>query len=357
MLRFVADCNDPAECGPSSQLGRPADRCEVHHEHPGDHAGHDHGHAHHDHGHAHHHHHHHHGHSHGRSSDKKRLFIAIGISGAILLAEVIGGLISGSLALLSDAGHVLTDMSAQFLSLFALLLAARPADARRTFGYHRLEILAALANGAILIALAGIIFYSAVGRLGDPTAVDAEIVIPVAIAGLVANGLGAWLLHGAHTLNVRGAYLHILSDLLSLAAVLIGGIVMAVKPSLAIIDPILGIGIAVIVVIGALRLLREAVDVLLEAVPGEIDAEEVREDVRKLGGIEDVHDLHIWTITSGLHALSAHIVVAQGAAMKSNDELLTRVKELLLRRHKIAHSTLQIESSEYRHVGHVGHAH
>jgi cobalt-zinc-cadmium efflux system protein len=346
-----ARCDVSSPCGPSARLGQPNDRCEVHHQDQASqpaaarsHRGHGYGHEHH---------HHHHGHGHARDLDRRRLIFALVISGAILLAEVIGGLAAHSLALLSDAGHVLTDMSAQILSLVALLLASRPADARRTYGYYRLEILAAVANGVLLLGLSGFVFYSAWQRIGTPAHVHADIMIPVAIAGLVANVVGAWLLRSAHTLNVRGAYLHILSDLGALLAVLVGAVLMAWKPRLSLIDPILGVLIGVLVVVGAIRLLREATDVLLEAVPSDIDLERVREDVRRLGGVEDVHDLHIWTITSGLHALSAHIVVSKETHIGCNDELLTRVKELLLRRHRIAHSTLQIESTEYEHVGHV----
>lgn len=332
-----------------NRVGREHDRCEVvtdgriafphgkAHAHDGrDHA-HDHGHSHHTH----------------RDTDRRRLLLTLGITGAILVAEVVGGFLSGSLALLSDAGHVLTDLSAQLLSLLALVFAARPADKRRTYGYYRLEILSALANGAALLVLSGFILYSAVRRFSNPPEVHTGLMLIVASAGLVANLLAAWLLHGAHTLNVRGAYLHILSDTLASAAVVIGGAIMAWRGGLWIIDPILGVLIALIVVYGAIRLLREATDILLEAVPRGIDVEKVRNDVRALDGIEDVHDLHIWTITSNLYALSAHIVVKGGTLAAANDELLTRIKQVLLRNHRITHSTLQIESTDYEHVGHV----
>jgi cobalt-zinc-cadmium efflux system protein len=269
------------------------------------------------------------------------------------VAEVVGGLLSGSLSLLSDAGHMLTDVSAQVLSLLALLFASRPADARRTFGYYRLEILSALANGVVLLLLSGFILWSAWGRLSSPPEVKTGLMLAVAVTGLAANIVAAWLLHGAHTLNVRGAYLHVLSDLLASAAVVVGGAIMMWKGGLYIIDPILGMVIAGVVIYGAIRLVREAADVLLEAVPRGVNLEKVREDVRGIEGIEDVHDLHIWTITSGMHALSAHIVVRSEALMTHNDELLKRIKEMLLRSHRIAHSTLQIESTEYTHVGHV----
>ncbi len=340
-MRTTSDqgCDD---CGtPPARLGSLKDRCEVHsaaiaHPH-----GHGHGNAEHSHG------------AHIRELDRRRLVLSLTITGVILVAEVIGGLLSGSLALLSDAGHMLTDVSAQVLSLLALLFASRPADARRTFGYYRLEILSALANGVALLLLAGFILWSAWGRLSSPPEVKTSLMLIVAVAGLIANIAAAWLLRGAHTLNVRGAYLHILSDLLASAAVVAGGAVMLWKGGLYILDPILGMVIAVAVIWGAIRLLREATDVLLEAVPRGVNLEKVREDVRAIDGIEDVHDLHIWTITSGMHALSAHIVVRQGALVEANDDLLKRIKEMLLRHHQITHSTLQIESTEYTHVGHV----
>jgi cobalt-zinc-cadmium efflux system protein len=315
--------------------------------HAHDHHGHDHGHDHDGHDHHHHDHDHDHGparHGELRASDRKRLLFALGLSCSIFVAELVGGLLSRSLALVSDAGHVLADMSGLFVSLVAITLASRPPTAKRTFGYHRLEILAALANGVVLVTLAALVVSAAVQRLGAPVEVHADIMLPVAGLGLVANTTGAWLLHGAHSLNARSAYLHVLSDALSSLAVLVGGAVIAIWPRLAFIDPLLGLLIAAVVVNGAVRLLREAVDVLLEAVPRGVDLEEVRARVRALPGIVDVHDLHIWTITSGLTALSAHVVVAEGTA---SDPLLRSVKSLLLREHKIGHSTIQVESTAY----------
>jgi len=238
------------------------------------------------------------------------------------------------------------------LSLLALMFAARPADARRTFGFHRLEILSALANGVVLVGLSTAIVVSSVQRFAAPPPVDASIMLPVATAGLLANVVAIWLLRGAQTLNVRGAYLHVLSDTLSSVAVVAGGAFMLWRPGLYILDPILGTLLAGLVLYTAFRLLREAVNVLLEAVPHHLDVELVRGEVRALAGIEDVHDLHIWTITSGLYAMSAHIVIPPGAE-GDNDALLRRVKELLHKNHRIAHSTLQIESSAYEHVTHV----
>lgn len=294
-----------------------------------------------------------HDHAHDRTQDRRRLTLTLALTGTILVAELIGGFVARSLALLSDAGHMVTDLSAQLLSLLALLFAARPADARRTYGYYRLEILAALANGVVLVVLAGFIMYEAIQRVGSPTEVRTGILIWIASIGLATNLVAAVVLHGARSLNVRGAYLHILFDGLSSLAVVIGALVMHFTDGLYVLDPILGIAIAILVLLGAYRLIREATDVLLEAVPAGIDLEQVRREVQALEGIEDVHDLHIWTITSGMFAMSAHIVVHSGAKVTDNDALLTRVKELLHRNHRITHSTLQIESTDYEHVAHV----
>jgi cobalt-zinc-cadmium efflux system protein len=296
---------------------------------------------------------HSHGHTASREHDRRRLAFTLALTGTILVAEVVGGILSGSLALLSDAGHMLTDLSAQALSFLALLFAARPANARRTFGYYRLEILAALLNGMLLAVLAAYILWQAWQRLASPPEIRTGLMITIASVGLLANLLSAWLLSRAQSLNVRAAYSHIVSDALASLAVVVGGVVMLATGGLYVLDPILGFLIGLVVVVSAYRLIREAIDVLLEAVPADIDLERVREDVRRLEGIEDVHDLHIWTITSGLHALSAHIVVRKESLGQGHDELLTRVKELLLRDHRIAHSTLQIESTEYTHVSHV----
>jgi cobalt-zinc-cadmium efflux system protein len=317
-----------------------ADRCEAHvSRQPAARPRHDHHHHGHSHGHA-------HDHVHDRATDRRRLLAALALSGIIFVAELVGGLVSGSLALISDAGHVFTDMSAQILSLLALLIAGRPATARRTFGYHRLEILAALVNGVLLVALALAVGVAAYRRLaaGVPAEIDTAVMLPIAAVGLVANLAGVWLLHGARTLNVRGAYLHVLSDTLASVAVVGGGIAIALDRRLTFVDPLLGLAIAAIVVYSAFRLIRDATDVLLEACPADIDLEKVRRDVEELPGIQGVHDLHIWTITSGLHALSAHIVVEDTAR---TDDLLRRVKELLVRDHRISHSTLQIESTAY----------
>jgi cobalt-zinc-cadmium efflux system protein len=287
-----------------------------------------------------------------RARERRRLILTLGVTIVIMVAEILGGLWSHSLALLSDAGHMLSDVVAQGLSLGALYLAARPADERRTYGWYRIEILAALMNGVALVALSAGILWVAAHRLPTPVEVQTALMIKIAAVGLVANLIGAWLLHDLESLNMRGAYLHILLDSLSSAAVVVGGLIMWRSRGLYWLDPVLSLLIGVFVLYSAYRLIREAVDVLLEAVPRGIDLAGVTHAIDHIEGVSGVHDLHIWTITSGLHALSAHLVVTPGHTAE-HDQLLNRVKEMLLRDFAIAHTTLQIESEDYEHVGHV----
>jgi cobalt-zinc-cadmium efflux system protein len=315
-------------------------------------SGHDHAHDGHDHDHA--------GHSHGlpratndpaqRARDRRRLLFALGITAILFVCELVGGLYARSLALVSDAGHMLSDLFAQGLALGAIVLAARPADARRTFGWQRVEILAALANGILLGLLSGALMWQAYRRFGEPVEVHTGIMMGIATAGLFANLLGAWLLHGAQNLNVRGAYLHVISDTVSSVAVLIGGAVMYFAHGLYFLDPLLSVLIGIFVLWGAVRLVREAVDILLETVPRELDRDRVCTAIQQVDGVLAIHDVHIWSITSGLHSLSAHVVVrVEGDAR--HDELLRRLHEMLQREFQIEHSTLQLEPLGFDHVG------
>jgi cobalt-zinc-cadmium efflux system protein len=299
-------------------------------------------------------HHHHHGHEHRekRLGDRKRLGLALAVTSAILVAEVIGGLLSHSLALLSDAGHMLSDVVAQALSLAALQIASRPADARRTYGWHRVEILAALGNGVTLVALSLFIIWEGWRRLHAPVEVHTTLMMPIAAIGFVANLVGAWLLHDAHSLNVKGAYLHVLGDTLSSLAVLGGGAVMYFVGGAYWLDPALSIVIGLFILWSSYALIRDAVDVLLETVPRDIDLAGVTHAIDGMPDVVAVHDLHIWTITSGLHALSAHIVVRATDASR-RDALINAIKQVLAERYKISHTTLQIESESYDHECHV----
>jgi cobalt-zinc-cadmium efflux system protein len=305
-------------------------------------AGHDHE-GHHDHDHS--------QHSHARAHDRRRLVLTLLLTAGILVAEVIGGLWSHSLALLSDAGHMLSDVAAQALSLIALAIATRPADARRTYGYYRIEILAALGNGVALLVLAVWIFWSGYHRLrsGGPP-IDLPVMTVVAGIGLVANLFGAYLLHSAQSLNVRGAYLHLLSDTLSSVMVMLGGLVMYFGGRWYALDPLLSMAIGLFITYSAFRLVRDAVDVLLEAVPLDVDLYGVNSALGRIQGVRQVHDLHVWTITSGMRALSAHLVVDR-ASLPATDRLLSDVKLLLEREFHITHSTIQIESGGYEVQG------
>ncbi|HSG46307.1 MAG TPA: cation diffusion facilitator family transporter, partial [Longimicrobiales bacterium] len=272
--------------------------------------------------HPHHHHHHHHsGHNHdhdhgaeqgpgGRTAERRRLRWVLGITTAFMVAEAVGGWLSGSLALLADAGHMLTDAGALALSLFAMRMAQRPANTEKTFGYVRLEILAALVNGATLLVIAGLIVVEAWRRLREPVAVDAGVMLTIAVMGLGVNIAGALLLHGhAHdNLNMRGAYLHVLGDLLgSVGAIAAGLVILFTGWTPA--DPLISVVIALLILYSAWNLVKEATDVLLEAAPAHIDVADVVEELRNIPGLDQVHDVHVWTLTSGFVALSAHGVI------------------------------------------------
>lgn len=295
---------------------------------------------------------HHHDHAHSRHGDRKRLVGALVVTVVMLLAEAVGGWLAHSLALLSDAGHILSDVVAQALALAALVIAARPADARRTYGWHRVEILAALGNGLALVVLSLVLLWEGWQRLHAPVAVHASLMMPIAAFSLCGSMLGAWLLHESESLNVKGAYLHVLGDMLSSATVLAGGAVMYFAHGVYWLDPLLSMAIGCLILYSSWALIRDAVDVLLETVPRNVDLAGVTQALDGMPNVVAVHDLHVWTITSGLHALSAHVVVRQSDVAK-RDELINEIKRVLLERYKIAHTTLQIESESFDHACHV----
>ena len=288
----------------------------------------------------------------GRSTQRGRLRWVLGITTAFMVAEAVGGWLSGSLALLADAGHMLTDAGALALSLFAMRMAQRPANTEKTFGYVRLEILAALVNGATLLVIAGLIVVEAWRRLRDPVAVDAGVMLGIAVLGLGVNIAGALLLHGhAHgNLNMRGAYLHVLGDLLgSVGAIAAGLVILFTGWTPA--DPLISVVIALLILYGAWNLVKEATDVLLEAAPAHIDVAEVVEDLRNIPGLDQVHDVHVWTLTSGFVALSAHGVIDDPA---DHSGVLEEVRSRMKRR-GIGHVTFQIEMRPlYRLPGREG---
>jgi cobalt-zinc-cadmium efflux system protein len=291
--------------------------------------------------------------AHGAGGSVRRLSVSLALTGGVMLAEAAGGWLSGSLALLSDAAHMLTDAGALGLALVAAFLASRPANDKRTFGHRRAEVLAAQVNVGALVLLALWIAWEAVGRIRAPGgAIDLRLMAVIAAVGLAANLAILWVLHGEHGLNARSAFLHVLSDTVSSIAILVGAGAMAAHPDLWWLDPALSLAIAGLILWGAGRLVLEITDILMEGVPRHLDVGAVARQMESAGGVLAVHDLHIWTISSGLYALSAHLVV-HADAMGRNDEILTAVKGGLRRTFGIDHTTLQIESAEYAHVDDV----
>ncbi len=322
------------------------------HQHGSDH---DHDHDH-DHGHAHHHgggHGHGHAHAHGasRAGESRRLWLVLFVALAAVVAEGVGGVLSGSLALLSDAGHVLADTGAIALALFAAYVSARPADARRTYGYYRLEILAALINGAALIAIAFFIALEAFQRFGNPAPVRVSLVVGMALIGIALNAIGMWITHAGEgaSMNMRGTFLHLAGDLVNSVGVLISAAIIHFTGWQQA-DPIISFAIAGTIVWSAVRLCREAVDVLLEGFPQHLAFNDVTAALAKMHGVRAVHDLHVWTITSGMVAMSCHLVVeCDGPGCRSHDEILTEARAVLRDRFNIEHTTIQFESIAYRH--------
>jgi cobalt-zinc-cadmium efflux system protein len=290
-------------------------------------------------------HHHHHAHrAETTQGNRRRLTWVLVLTFGYLIAEVVGGFLTHSLALLSDAGHMLSDVGALVLALFALWFAQRPADPRKTYGYYRVEILAALLNGLTLLLLSVWIIVEAIARLRQPPEVAGLGLLVVSIGGLIVNLVSAYLLHHGHThsLNVRAVFYHVLGDALgSVAAISAGVLIYFFRWYTA--DPVLAIGIAVLIIYSAVSLVREAADVLLEATPAHLDPETVRAALLKLDGVEEVHDLHIWTITSGMYSLSCHVVVTPDAY---NIAKLEEIRHLLHDHCDIPHQTVQLETHE-----------
>ena len=271
-----------------------------------------------------------------------RLGIVLGISSTILVTEVIVGFAANSLALLADAGHVFADVVGTALALTAIWVAARPATRERSFGFYRFEILAAVLNALLLFAIAGFVLVEAWRRIADAPEVATGPMLIVATGALIANGIGAWLLRGGaqQSLNLRGAYLEVLNDAFGSAAVLVAGLVIRFTGFLQA-DAIASGLIGLLILPRTYGLLREAIDVLLEATPKGVDMIEVRRHMLEAEGVRDVHDLHAWTITSGMNVLSAHVVVAEGAR---SADVLDALCRCLTTDFDIEHSTLQLET-------------
>ena len=288
-----------------------------------------------------------HDHSHGagayRDADRKALKIAAVLTAGFMLVEVAGGLITGSLALLADAGHMLSDSFSLVLALFAVSLAARPATSRRTFGFKRAEILAALVNGLLLALVSIWVVVEAIRRLGDPVDVLAGGMLTVAIIGLGVNVLAAWVLYSSsgESLNVKAALRHVLADLAGSVGVIIAAVVIMLTGWEAA-DPIISILISLLIVASAWSILRDSVDVLLEAVPRGLDAEKIGMAMASVPEVEQVHDLHVWEITSGFPSLSAHVLVGKDSDCHA---ARAEIESVLHDEFEIDHVTLQVEHS------------
>lgn len=301
-----------------------------------------------------HHHNHQHGHDHShhdhaRSGNKKGLAIALVITLGIMILEFVGGLLTNSLALLSDSGHMLSDASALLLSLVALWFAARPSSPNKTYGFYRFEILAALLNGVALFVIAGFIVWEAIQRFDDPPAVASGSMMLIASIGLLANLLSAWFLMRMgdvkNNVNLRSAYLHVIGDALGSVGAIVAGILM-IAFGWYIADPMISILVSILILKSAWRIIQNTVHILMEGAPAAINPDEVTKSLLSIPGVTAIHDLHIWTITSNFDSLSAHLVVKDDV---TGYEILQQAIDLLESRFHIEHSTIQIENSAITH--------
>ncbi|WP_144834755.1 cation diffusion facilitator family transporter [Microbacterium sp. BH-3-3-3] len=288
------------------------------------------------------------------ASNRRLLAIALGLTTVVMVVQIVGAIVSGSLALLADAAHMFTDAAALVVALIATAIAARPADDRRTFGYQRAEVLGALANGIILILLCAWVGIEAVQRLLSPAEAEVQggLMLVVAIAGLVANAVSMFLLSRAQkrSINVRGAYLEVLGDLIGSAAVIVAAIVI-VTTGFTQADAIASLFIAVLIVPRAIGLLREVVVVLTESAPVGVHVAEIREHLREANGVVDVHDVHVWQLTRGAPVFSAHVIVEDAALTDGRAAaILASLQTCLTDHFDVEHSTFQLEPA-----GHVEH--
>ncbi len=283
-----------------------------------------------------------HGHSHTPAGkNKKRLVIVLALTTTYLVAEVVGGLLTHSLALLADAGHMLTDVAGLGLALMAIQFAERPATPERTYGYYRVEILAALANSVVLIGISIYILYEAYQRFRNPPEVQSQAMLAVASVGLLINLVGIYLLRAAskESLNMKGAYYEVMSDLLTSIGVMVAAIIM-LTTGWYYADPLISAGIGLFILPRTWMLLRDAVGVLLEGTPTDVNLAALREAIGSVTGVASVHDLHVWSLTSGVNAMSVHAVLADHAL---HDEVLASVHRKVTSEFKIAHATVQVE--------------
>ena len=286
------------------------------------------------------------------SGHRTRLIVVLVITFAVLIAEVVGGLIAGSLALLADSGHVLTDATGLIMALIAASLATRAATVKRTFGLQRAEVLAALGNALLLVAVAVWVVIMAVERLREPVEIRSGLMLAVAVVGALANLAGLLVLRPAQSksLNMRGAYLEVFGDFVGSLAVIVAAVLILITGWTPF-DAIASLAIVILIIPRAWSLLREVVDVLLEATPRGVDLDEVRDHILRVRGVVDVHDLHAWTITSGVPVLSAHVIVDHACISEGRSgEVLDRLGECLGGHFDVSHCTFQLEP-----VGHQEH--
>lgn len=288
-----------------------------------------------------------HAHTHtAAGANKKRLAIVFCLTTAYLIAEVVGGLMTGSLALLADAGHMLTDVAGLGLALLAIKFAERPATPERTYGYYRVEILAALTNAVVLIGISLYILYEAWERFGNPPQVESGAMLVVAAIGLGINVAGIIILRkgSKDSLNMKGAYFEVLSDMLTSVGVIVAGVIM-LTTGWYYADPLISAGIGLFILPRTWLLLREAVGILLEGTPSDVNPAAIRQAVGRLPGVSEMHDLHVWTLTSGVNAMSAHVVVHDSSM---HAEVLSAVHDVITQEFPIAHVTIQIENVGWR---------
>lgn len=280
------------------------------------------------------------------SGIKRKLVLALVIASAITVLEFLGGVMSNSIALLSDAGHMFGDVMAISLSLFAIALATKEHTKKLTYGYHRAEVLAALANGIILAVIAVLIVQEAYVRLINPPIIDVTILLGVAAVGLAANTVIALILREARktSINVRSAYLHVFYDAVSSIGVIVGGVIATLTHYYAI-DPIIAFMIAGLVAKGAISILRESIHILLEGTPSSIDAKKVIAEIKNINGVLDVHDLHAWTISSCINALSGHVVI-QDQMVSESARIIDEIDRAMKTKFNISHTTIQLESDK-----------
>ena len=273
--------------------------------------------------------------------NKRKLQLVVGFTSLYLVAEVVGGIWTKSLALLADAGHMLTDVGGLTLALVAIRFAERPATPDRTYGYYRTEILAALSNAVVLIVISLFILYEAYQRFRNPPAVSSKGMLVIAAIGLVVNLVGVFILRegSGESLNMKGAYFEVISDMLTSVGVIIAGLIM-LTTGWYYADPLLSAGIGLFILPRTWKLLREAVGVLLDGTPADVDLAAVRRTLAETPGVTAVHDLHVWALTSGTNALSAHVVVAEGTTYA---DVLTAATTRVTAGHQVAHVTVQVE--------------